>query len=406
MPPAPLHYSPFDDAIFEDPYPIYKRLRAESPVHYVSEFDCWALSTFEDVWDACQSPDLYTAEQGTTAGHLLQKVLEVFPALDMMDPPRHTAHRALVSQRFGPGFVRQFEDDFRKIVRDRLDAVRDVGRFDVIQDLGSHLSAGAVCRILDFPASDTEMLRGWVDAVFHREPGELGITQAGLDGFANLDAYCLDLIKARRANGDVRDDVLGRYLAAELDDATGAPQSGAFMSDDKVASLMKELIVAGTETLPKMLGATLHRLWENPLPRREILGDSARMLDAFMETIRFDMPTQFMARVARCDTDIRGQKIRAGQPILLLYTSASRDEAEFPDADRWNIDRKAPRTVGFGHGTHACLGRHVARLEARVALEEILGAMPEYEVDLGASTRLYTEYVQGFASLPIDFEPY
>ena len=119
MPPVPLHYSPFDDAIFEDPYPIYTRLRAESPVHYVSEFDCWALSTFEDVWDACQSPDLYTAEQGTTAGHLLQKVLEVFPALDMMDPPRHTAHRALVSQRFGPGFVRQFEDDVRKIVRDR-----------------------------------------------------------------------------------------------------------------------------------------------------------------------------------------------------------------------------------------------------------------------------------------------
>ena len=178
------------------------------------------------------------------------------------------------------------------------------------------------------------------------------------------------------------------------------------MSDDKVASLMKELIVAGTETLPKMLGATLHRLWEHPIARRGVLGDSARMLDAFMETIRFDMPTQFMARVARCDTNIREQKIRAGQPILLLYTSASSDEAEFPDADRWNIDRKAPRTVGFGHGTHACLGRHVARLEARVALEEILGAMPEYEVDLEASTRLYTEYVQGFASLPIDFEPY
>jgi cytochrome P450 len=398
---APLRYSPFDPAIFEDPYPIYARLRRESPVHYVDEFDCWALSTFEDVWQVCQSPDLFTAEQGTTAGHLLQKVVEVFPALDMMDPPRHTAHRALVSSRFGPASVRGFEEDLRRIVRERLEIGRACGRLDVIRELGFHLSTGMVCLLLGLPREDGELLRGWVEAVFHREPGEIGITQAGLDGFASLDAYCLDLVKARRASGEHRDDVLGRYLAAELDDATGAPSPGARMSDDKVASLMKELVVAGTETLPKMLAATLLRLWERPDDRRAVLGEPARMLDAFMETVRYDMPTQFMARVARRDLTIRGQAIRAGQPVLLLYTSASRDEAEFPEADTWQLDRRAPRTLGFGHGTHACLGRHAARLEARIALEEILGAFPDYAVDLAGAERLYTEYVQGFASLPI-----
>lgn len=402
MTPATQAYSPFDQAIFDDPYPVYERLRQESPVYYVEEFDCWALSTFEDVWNACQSPDLYTAEQGTTAGHVLQKVVEVFPALDMMDPPRHTAHRALISQRFGPGFVKRFEPDFRKIVRDRLELVRGVGRFDVIKDLGSHLSTLSVCRILNFPEEDGEMLRGWVDSVFYREPGSIGITQAGIDGFANLDAYCLDLIRARRAKGGNEDDVLGRYVGAEIEGA----KLDKKMSEDKIASLMKELIVAGTETLPKMLAATLHRLSENQAARSEVLGDSDLMLEAFVETVRFDMPTQFMARVATQDHEIRGKKIRAGQPILLLYTSASRDEAEFPKADTWDLHRRAPRTVGFGHGTHACLGRHVARLEARVALEEILGAMPDYSVDLPASQRLYTEYVQGFASLPIDFRPY
>ena len=393
-----LQYSPFDQAIFDDPYPVYERLRAESPVHYLEEFDCWALSTFEDVWNACQSPDLFTAEQGTTAGHLLQHVVEVFPALDMMDPPRHTEHRALISPRFLPGKVRKFEDDFRKIVRDRLEVVRSKGRFDVIQDLGSHLSTLSVCRVLDFPEEDGDMLRGWVDAIFFREPGSIGITQAGIDGFANLDAYCLELIKSRRASGVVKDDVLGQYLAAEI--------NGQPMSDDKVASLMKELTVAGTETLPKMLAATLRRLWEFPDARREVLGNSSLMLEAFMETVRFDMPTQFMGRVVKQDTEIRGCKLREGQPVLLLYTSASRDEAEFPKADTWDLHRQAPRTVGFGHGTHACLGRHVARLEAKVAMEEILSVMPDYEVDLPASKRLYTEYVQGFSSLPIEFQPY
>lgn len=395
---APLKYSPFDPAIFDDPYPVYARLRAESPVHYVEEFDCWALSTFEDVWNACQSPDLYTAEKGTTAGHVLQKVVEVFPALDMMDPPRHTEHRALVSQRFLPGFVKRFEPTLRKIVRDRLEIARGQGRIDVVKELGSHLSTGAVCRILDFPEADGDMLRGWVEAVFYREPGQIGITQAGIDGFANLDAYCLDLVRARRASGDERDDILGRYLGAQV--AEGP------MSDDKVASLMKELVVAGTETLPKMLAATLLRLGERPDARREVIDDPTLLLDAFMETVRFDMPTQFMARVAKVDTEIRGVKVRAGRPILLLYTSASRDEAEFPNADTWDLHRRAPRTVGFGHGTHACLGRHVARLEARVALEEILSALPDYTVDLASAERLYTEYVQGFASLPIEFEPY
>jgi cytochrome P450 len=396
-----LRYSPFDPAIFEDPLPIYARLRRESPVHYVEAFDCWALSTFEDVWQVCQSPDRFTAEQGTTAGHVLQNVVEVFPALDMMDPPRHTAHRALVSGLFGPAAVRRFEGELRQIVRDRLEIARSSGRLDVIRELGFHLSTGMVCLLLGLPREDGDLLRGWVEAVFHREPGEIGITQAGLDGFASLDAYCLDLVKARRSLAAQRDDVLGRYLAAELDDATGAPRPGRLMDDDKVASLMKELIVAGTETLPKMLAATLLRLWERPDDRRAVLGAPDRMLDAFMETVRYDMPTQFMARVARRDVEIRGHTIRAGQPVLLLYTSASRDEAEFEAADTWQLDRRAPRTLGFGHGTHACLGRHAARLEARIALEEILGAFPNYAVDLTSAARLYTEYVQGFSSLPI-----
>ncbi len=397
-----VKYDPFAPIIFEDPHSVYRRLREESPIHYVEAYDCWAYSRFEDVWEACQSPDLYTAEQGTTAGHLLQKVVEVFPALDMMDPPRHTTHRALVSGVFLPGKIKHFENTFRDIVRTRLDLAQEKGRIDVIAELGSHLSTLSVCAVLGLPREEGDLLRGWVDSIFYREPGSLGITQAGIDGFANLDAYFMDKVRKRRAGRDAaageRGDVLGRYLAAEIE--------GAKMSDEKVSSLMKELVVAGTETLPKMLAATLHRLWEHPDDRREIAAQPKWILDAFMETVRFDMPTQFMMRVLKEDLELHGQSLKAGSPIMFLYSSASRDEREFPDADVWKFRRRAPRTVGFGHGTHACLGRHVARLEAKVAIEEILVRMPAYEVDLQGSQRLYTEYVQGFASLPIEFAPH
>jgi cytochrome P450 len=394
----PIRYSPFDPAIFDDPLPVYARLRAESPVHHVEEFDCWALACFEDVWNACQAVDDFTAEQGTTAGHLLQKVTPVFPALDMMDPPRHTQIRAAISPSFLPRQAARLEDEFRKIVRSCLDRARQAGRIDVVRELGSELSTMAVCRILGFPREDGQMLRGWVDAVFHREPGSLGITPAGAEGWDRLDAYSLERVRERRASSEEGSDVLGRYCAAEID--------GRRLPEDVIASLLKELVVAGTETLPKMLAATLRRLAEHPEARREVIADRSLILDAFLETVRFDMPTQFMARVAKRDVEIRGHKIHEGQPVLLLYTSASRDEAEFPDADRWDLHRNAPRTIGFGHGTHACLGRHVARLEARVAIDEILSAMPDYTVDLAASERVYTEFVQGFASLPIEFEPY
>jgi cytochrome P450 len=391
-------YHPFSEAVFSDPHQVYRALREESPVHYVEEYGCWAYALFEDVWNACQDPETYTSAEGTTSGHLLLGNLEVFPALDMMDPPRHTQTRALISGFFTPGKVRRFETDFRNIVRTRLDVVRERGVFDVVQELGSHLSTLSVCRVLGLPEEDGETLRGYVNAIFFREPGNLGVTEAGFAGYAQLDEYFARLVSERRKRGQEADDVIGRYLGGEPD--------GRRMDDETVASLLKEIMIAGTDTLPKMLAATLHRLWEHPDARSEVIADKSLILDAFMESVRYDMPTQFMARKLTRDIDLRGQQLAAGSPILLLYPSASRDEKEFPDADTWDLHRRAPRTVGFGHGTHACLGRHVARLEARVALEEILSVMPDYEVDLGGAKRLYTEFVQGFSSLPIRFEPF
>ena len=257
-----IEYHPFSEQVMTDPHPVYRAMREQRPAYRVEEYGAWALSRFEDIWNAAQDPETYTSAQGTTSGHLLLKNLEVFPALDMMDPPRHTERRTAIRGFFTPGRLRRYEADFRKIVSDRLEVVRQRGHFDVVTELGSHLSTLSVCRVLGLPGDDGEKLRTWVDAVFYREPGSLGITEQGFAAYANLDAYFEELVRQRRQTPSDADDVLGRYMGThfsegDLDDAT-------------VASLMKELIIAGTETLPKMLAATLRRLWEHPDQRARV----------------------------------------------------------------------------------------------------------------------------------------
>ena len=393
-----VEYDPFSQAIMDDPHPIYRAMREEAPAYHLAEYNAWAYSRFDDVWNAAQDPDTYSSAQGTTSAHLLLKNLEVFPALDMMDPPRHTALRSAVRGFFTPGRLKRFETHFRNIVKQRLDVVRESGRFDVVKDLGSHLSTLSVCAVLELPEADSEQLRGWVDAVFSREPGNIGLTEEGIAAYGHLDAYFAQWIARRRKLSEQPPDVLGTFLDTEFE--------GQRMDDDTAASHMKELVIAGTETLPKMLAATLRRLAEHPEQRAEVIADKSLVLDAFTEAVRLDMPTQFMARLLMRDIELHGQKLRAGSPILLLYPSASRDEREFANADSYDIRRPEKRSVGFGHGTHACLGRHVARLEARVALEEILAVMPDYSVDLAAAETTKTDFVQGFSGLPIDFEPF
>lgn len=389
-----VDYHPFSESVMNDAHPIYRSLRDEAPAFHVDEYDCWALSRFDDVWNAAQDPETYSAAQGTTAAHLLTKDMEVFPALDMMDPPDHTKRRVLISNLFTPGRARRLEPVIREIVTTRLDVVRDRGRFDVVTELGSFVSTGTVVAALELPQEDGESLRQWVDAIFYREPDSIGITESGIAAYGHLDGYFLELI-ARRRGEPAGDDVLGRFLTAEID--------GVRFSDEVVASHMKELIIAGTETLPKMLAATLRRLAEHPDQRREVQANADLVLPAFMEAVRLDMPTQFMGRMIVRDHELHGLKLRKGQPVLLLYPSASRDEREFENPDAYDIHRDAPRSVGFGHGTHACLGRHVARLEAKITLTEILARIPDYQVDLAGATRVRTEFVQGFSSLPIVF---
>jgi cytochrome P450 len=204
------------------------------------------------------------------------------------------------------------------------------------------------------------------------------------------------LAERRRAPLDA-DDALGALLRFERD---GRP-----IPDEEVAANLMLLLLGATDTLPKVLAHTFHRLDRHPAQRAQVVADPGLALDAFHEAMRIDMPTQYMCRSLLRDAELHGEKLRAGQAVLLLYAAANRDEREFPDPDSYRLDRRPPRHLGFSHGTHGCLGLHAARAEARLGIQEFLARFPAYEVQDDGIERFATEFVQGYSKLPIRLRP-
>ncbi len=387
-----IHYDPFSEEVRNDPLPIYKRLRDEDPVHYLEKYDAWALSRFQDIWDA-SSNDALSAARGTTPAQLLTRDQPVAPMLNLMDPPEHTQLRAVIRKCFLPKHVRNVEPVARKLAGELLDRVADRDGFDAIGDFSALLSVSIACLAIGLPVEDGPMLTSWVQAFFHHDPDSGGMTPTGLAALADLTAYCEEKVVERRKAPVDSPEALNALARFELD--------GKRFSDADAASHVSMLVIGGSETFPKVLASCLRRLWEYPDQRAALVKDPSGIPDAFNEVLRYDMPTQFLGRTATRDLQIHDEIVKKDQPVIFLYASANRDDREFDDPDRFDITRRAPRFLSFGAGNHQCLGTHVARMEGKVCLELMLSRYPEYEVDLDNAVRLRTEFVQGFASLPV-----
>lgn len=387
-----IEYDPFSDAVREDPLPTYKRLRDEDPVHYMPKYDAWALSRFQDVWDASANESL-SAARGTTPAQLLTKDQPVAPMLNLMDAPEHAKLRSAIRKCFLPRHVRAVEDVARTLAGDLLDRVADREEFDAIGDFAALLSVSIACMAIGLPVEDGPQLTRHVQRFFHHDPDAEGMTPEGLAALGELTAYCEDKIKEARRSPVDSPEALHVLSTFEVD--------GKRFSDEDAASHVSMLVIGGSETFPKVLASCLRRLWEYPDQRAALARDPSGIPDAFNEVLRFDMPTQFLGRTATQDVQIHDKTVRKDQPVIFLYASANRDEREFADPDRFDITRRAPRFLSFGAGAHQCLGTHVARMEGKVCLELMLARHPEYEVDLERAERFRTEFVQGFASLPV-----
>jgi cytochrome P450 len=387
-----IEYHPYSDSVLEDPFPSYQRLRDERPACYVEEFDAWFLSRFEDIWRMNMNFKALSSEHGTTPGHLLAADTPVNTSLASMDGKRHSAHRGLISPTFKPGAVKTLEPTIRKFAAEAMEAALGGGEFDVVQDYAAQIAIRTVCAVGGFPAEDAQQLLSWVNPIFEREEGKRGTPDAGHQAAREMYLYFLRLIKQQRSDPSAATGLLRLLLTTDLEGG---------LSDLDIAAYCSLLLIGGTDTFPKSFANIMLRLHEHPDQAARVRSNRDLIGDAFNESLRYSTPTQMLGRTLVRDVELHGETLRAGQKVMFLFASANRDEREFESPEVFDIGRRPPRFLAFGCGPHLCLGMHVARLEARLGLEEFFTRVGDFEVDVERAQRLRTEFVRGYKTLPV-----
>jgi cytochrome P450 len=387
----PLAYSPYDYAIHEDPYPTYARLRAEAPVFYNDELDFYALSRHADVLAAFRDVDRFSNANGVSLdpaayGPNAHRAMSFLA----MDPPRHTRMRSIVGKSFTPRRVAAMEERIRALAVSHLDAALEGCSFDFVADFAGRLPMDVISELVGVPPADRAEVRRLADVLVHRAEGVHDVPPEGVEAALVLAGYYADMVADRRAHE--RDDLTWSLLQAEID--------GDRLSDDEVISFLFLLVVAGNETTTKLLSNAWYWGWRHPDQLATPMADPARVPDWVEETLRYDTSTQMILRVTRQPVSLRGVEIDEGQRVLLLIGSANRDEEVFDDPERYDLDRNTQNLISFGGGRHFCMGAALARMEARIALTELVGRVGSYEVDPDGIERVHSINVRGLAALP------
>ena len=391
--PEDLYYDPYDVAIDVDPYPVYRRLRDESPVYYNEKFDFWGLSRFADVESALRDVENLSSAKGD--------ILEVVKAEPVMplgvfineDPPLHTVHRLLVSRAFTPRKMAAIEDQVRAFCAACLDPLRDGDRFDFTTDLGAEMPMRVIGMLVGMPDSLQRSVRSVANRRLRNKPGEpLPVSK---DNHFNGNMF-RDYVAWRKDNPS--DDLVTELLNVEFTDVDGRERK---LSTDELLVFLGVIANAGTETVGRLFGWLGKTLGEHPDQRRELARDPSLIPGAVEEVMRFEPPVHHIARYVAQDVEYHGQTIPKGSALLLMSGAANRDERRFENPDTFDIHRTGANShLSFGRGTHFCLGASLARVEARVALEEILKRWPDWTLDMENARRAPTATVRGWDSMP------
>jgi hypothetical protein len=394
MSPAELVYSPYLYDIHEDPYPTYARLRDEAPVYRNDDGGFWALSRHADVVEGFRDHVRFSSAHGVSldpsaSGPNAHRTMSFLA----MDPPMHGRMRGLVSRGFTPRRVAELEPRIRQLTREHLDRALAKGTFDFIGDLAGKLPMDVISELIGVPAADRDEVRRLSDLLVHREEGMDDVPPAGVEAAFSLIAYYADMLTQRRATPT--DDLTSALLAAEVE--------GDRLTDDEIMGFLFLMVVAGNETTTKLLGNAWYWAWRNPSERAKPFGDPSRIPDWVEETLRYDTSSQMLARTTTEDVTLHGTTIPAGDRVVLVIGSANRDERVFTDPERYDLDRperELQQIASFGFGRHFCLGASLARLEARVCLEELVARVADYDIDPEGMRRVHSVNVRGFAALP------
>ncbi len=386
------YYDPYDVAINADPYPAFKALRDEAPVYYNDVHDFWALSRFEDIDRAIRNHETFISGRGGIL-ELIKAGIEMPPGILIFeDPPSHTVHRRLLSRVFTPKRVAELEPKVREYCVQWLDPFVGEEEFDFIAHLGAQVPMKTISMLLGIPESDQEFIRDRVDASLRTEEGK---PMEVREDFVSGDMFA-EYIDWRAEHPS--DDLMTDLLQATFTDDKGEVRS---LSREEILTYVNVIAGAGNETTNRLIGWTGKTLGDHPDQRRELVEDHSLIPHAIEELLRYEGPAPHVGRFVVEDVEIRGTTVPAGSAILLLLGSGNRDERRWPDADRFDIHRDVGQMLTFGYGIHFCLGAALARMEGRVALEELLTRFPEWEVDEERSRLSPTSTVRGWETLPV-----
>ena len=384
-------YDPYDYAIDADPHPVWKRMRDDAPVYWNEQYQFWALSRFADVYDASRDVDTFSSARGTVL-ELIDRPIEAFAPMIFQDPPYHTLLRALVSRAFTPRRIAALDTRIRELVAEYLDPHLGGGTFDFVQEFAAKLPAMVIGSLLGVPEADQDTVRIQTDEMLHIEPGE---TLSDKRAVIDLYSYWFELIKERRAQP--RDDMITALTQAEMIGDDGEPRR---LEDMELLAFIGLLSGAGNETVARLLSWASVLLARHPDQRALLVADPTKLSNAIEELLRYEAPSPIQARWVTRPVELHGVSIPAECKIALLTGSAGRDEREYPDADRFDVQRVFSRHASFGYGPHFCLGAALARLEARVALEETLSRFPTWDVDEDGLAWVHTSTVRGYETVP------
>ena len=387
-----LRWDPYDTSIAANPWPVWNRMREEAPLYYNAEHDFYAVSRFADVERVCTDPATFSSSHGNIL-ELVKADMEIPPGtLIFEDPPVHDIHRKLIARVFSPRRVGALEPLVRRFCQSCLDPLAGSARFDLIEKLGAEMPMKVIGMLIGIPEEGQEAFRDQTNAHMTAADGRMD-TSAGI---VMTHEALTEYIGWRQQHPS--DDVITELLTTEFEDENGVTRT---LSADEVMMYVTVLAGAGNETTGRLIGWMASTLARHPEQRAEVAADPSLIPGVIEEVLRLEPPGPFVARYVKQDTEFHGQAVPAGSALLMMIAAANRDPERFQDPDAFDLHRKGGLSLTFAIGPHYCLGAALARLEGRIALEEILKRWPTWEVDWDEAKLQYTSTVRGWERLPL-----
>jgi cytochrome P450 len=388
-----VYYDPYDVDIDADPYPVFRRLRDEAPLYYNEPHDFFAVSRYTDVERGLVDRETYISGRGGIL-ELIKANIEMPPGILIFeDPPLHTVHRGLLSRVFTPKKMAALEPKVREFCARSLDPLIGAGGFDFVADIGAQMPMRVIGMLLGIPEEDQEAIRDHGNASLRTQAGKP--MKYKQEDFVS-GAIFADYVEWRAQHPS--EDLMTELLLAEFEDETGTTRR---LTREEILTYVNVIAGAGNETTTRLIGWAGKVLAEHPDQRRELVEDPALIPNAVEELLRYEPPAPHVGRCVARDVELHGQTVPAGSAILMLVGAANRDDRRFADPDQFDIHRRIGQHLAFGYGIHFCLGAALARLEGRVALEEILQRFPEWDVDVDNAKLAPTSTVRGWETLPV-----